>query len=422
MPALRPVLFVLAGMVLMAGALGAVLASSGGDAEVRLSARRIDDGRVEIALQQTQDDGTWGERSLPEQRFLPADAEAGVWHSSNSLTVAGTGFEPPADVLSGDLGNFDNAVLICAITHEREGDRDFWYGVNRGLMGWDWEHPQARVDIRRGATAAEQSQQVRECVDDGAVAIAVTLPDPEGLRDALAEANEAGVMVTSFNSGVRSFRDLGSLRHVSIDEFEGGRVTGERLTDHGVTGVVLCVTHEPANIGLSERCQGLEAGYDGDVERISVADTGTADLDATSETIAGRLGEDGDSVGAVVALNAVVSLAALDAVEATGSDAAIATFDQTLDVLRAIGDGDILFAIDTQPYNQGYMAGAATLHTYAAWRGLAANYGIDANDIIGVYAITLEPRLWTEENAAARIILGGGRPGSSSGGGGRPGG
>ena len=417
MPALRPVLFFLAGVVLTAGALGAVLASSGGDPEVRLSARRIDDGRVEVALQQTREDGAWGERSLPEARFLPADAEAGVWHSSNSLTVASP---QPENIFTGDLPNFDDAVLICAITHQLEGDQGFWHTINRGIISWDHEHPQARVDIRSGATAADQSQQVRECIDNGAAAIAVTLPDPQGLREALDEAHEAGILITSFNSGVRSFRDVGSLRHISVDEVAAGRVVGEQLNERGVAGLALCVTHEPANIGLSERCEGLEATYAGGVERFSVADTGTADLAATADTIAARLRDASRPIGAVVALNAVVSMAARDAVAAVGSAAAVATFDQTPDVLQAIVAGDILFAINTQPYSQGYYVMAATFHTWTGWNTLRLDYGVNPAHIVGTSVFTVEAKLYTAENAGSRFSLGQGQ--SGSGGGGRPGG
>ena len=42
-----------------------------GDAEVRISARKLADGRVEFALQQRVG-GEWGERQLPRARFFPA--------------------------------------------------------------------------------------------------------------------------------------------------------------------------------------------------------------------------------------------------------------------------------------------------------------------------------------------------------------
>ena len=47
-----------------------------------------------------------------------------------------------------------------------------------------------------------------------------------------------------------------------------------------------------------------------------------------------------------------------------GSDAAIATFDLNPELVAAIEDGDIAFAVDQQPYLQGYLAvDALWLHT-----------------------------------------------------------
>lgn len=316
----------------------------------------------------------------------------------------------PEDIFSSDLPNFDDAILICAITHELEGDQEFWFSVNRGIIGWNREHPQARVDIRQGATAAKQSEQVLECIANGAVAIAVTLPDPKGLREALDEAREAGLLVTSFNSGLRSLRDFGSIRHVSIDEFQAGAAAGELLNGHGVSGTLLCVTHEPANIGLAERCEGVEHSYDGAVVEFSVAETGTAVLDATSAATAARLEDESQPVAGLVVLNAVVSLAARDAVAAAGSSTVVATFDQTRAVLQAIVDGESLLAIDTSPYNQGYLTAATTMHTWAALRGLSAHYAINPADVLGAYAITIETRVITAENSAGLLTVVRGRP------------
>ena len=57
---------------------------SGGD--VRIAARRLADSRVEFALQQQDSTGDWGERLLPTARFLPSDAQANQWFNSSSLS------------------------------------------------------------------------------------------------------------------------------------------------------------------------------------------------------------------------------------------------------------------------------------------------------------------------------------------------
>ena len=56
---------------------------------VRISARLLDDGRVEFALQQRDDDGAWAQRVLPRTRFFPTDrATVGRWLNSSTLELA----------------------------------------------------------------------------------------------------------------------------------------------------------------------------------------------------------------------------------------------------------------------------------------------------------------------------------------------
>ena len=55
-------------------------------AEVRISARKHSDGRIEFGLQQ-RDGDTWSERRLPRARFLPTGAAIGHWLNSTPLTL-----------------------------------------------------------------------------------------------------------------------------------------------------------------------------------------------------------------------------------------------------------------------------------------------------------------------------------------------
>ena len=60
-----------------------------GDAEVRISARRLDDGRTEFALQQ-RTDGEWAERILPSSRYFPARPGSDRWLNSSPLMIETT--------------------------------------------------------------------------------------------------------------------------------------------------------------------------------------------------------------------------------------------------------------------------------------------------------------------------------------------
>ena len=61
--------------------------STDANLEVRISARRLADGRMEFSLQQRNADGTWGERLLPTLRFVAANPTQASWQSSSPLTV-----------------------------------------------------------------------------------------------------------------------------------------------------------------------------------------------------------------------------------------------------------------------------------------------------------------------------------------------
>ena len=88
-------------LALLAALAGSIaLAATGGEAEVRITARQLEDGRVEFALQQRVD-GEWGERVLPRSRYFPADATVNRWLNSTPLTVS-VPVVTNADNLDGD--------------------------------------------------------------------------------------------------------------------------------------------------------------------------------------------------------------------------------------------------------------------------------------------------------------------------------
>ena len=60
---------------------------------VRVAAQLLPDGRMEFALQELSDDGTWSDRRLPTRRFFPADARVNQWLYSSPLTVTTVGVE-----------------------------------------------------------------------------------------------------------------------------------------------------------------------------------------------------------------------------------------------------------------------------------------------------------------------------------------
>ncbi len=394
--------------------LGTILASEGQD-EVRVAARLLEDGRVEVAVQQHGVDG-WGERQLPASRFLPADSPVGEWRTSSAVNLVHT--EPDSDsqqtagapgqatqpenpaAAAARISTAEHPDFYCLVTHEQPGDEAFWNIVRQGAKRYS-ETSTVQHRVVGAPTAAGQSALVRECVEDGAVGIAVTLADPDGLADALAEAQAAGVVINSFNSGVLDYARLGSSRHVALDETRAGEQAATLFAENGVDGRLLCVIHEQQNVGLEERCNGLTQGHGAEVERFSVAGTGVDDIEGTTAAIRDRLLDtEKEPIAGVLTLNSKVGLAARDAILGDDLDVKLATFDQNSGVLQAIIDGEMLFAIDSSPWYQAWFAMSSLTADVYARRILIDNYQLmDPSAIIANVALRLSPEIFQSDNA-----------------------
>jgi simple sugar transport system substrate-binding protein len=240
-------------------------------------------------------------------------------------------------------------VTISVITHG-EGD-SFWAVVKKGAE-------QAGKDL--GVTVKysesqnspeQQAQLIESAVTEEVDGIAVSAPDPDAIRDAVKTATDAGIPVITINSGAEESASLGAVTHVGQTESIAGEGAGTKLKEAGVTKLI-CVIHEQGNIGLNQRCDGAKKGFGGPVENVQV--TGVKDVSTTLTEIQSKL-EGDDSIDGVLTLNPDIAMAARDAVAGANSEAKLATFDLSGDVIQAIEDGEIQFAVDQQQYLQGYL-------------------------------------------------------------------
>ena len=146
----------------------------------------------------------------------------------------------------------------------------------------------------------------------------------------------------------------------------------------------MCVIQEAGNVGLEQRCAGAADAFDGDMENLQVDNT---DLSGSEATIESKLQD--SSVDGVLTLGGDISGQAVKAVEASGSDAQIGTFDLNADVAQNIIDGKLLFAVDQQPFVQGYL-GVTGIYLKL----------INGNDIGGGQPVYSGPAIITKDNAA----------------------
>ncbi|MDA0185618.1 sugar ABC transporter substrate-binding protein [Solirubrobacter phytolaccae] len=237
------------------------------------------------------------------------------------------------------------------ITHGQASD-PVWPVVKKGL---DAAGRQTGAAVSYRAPDSFSIPQMRRYIDeavaDHADGLIVSVPDPVALGPSIRRAVQAGIPTITINSGSTAFKRLGVLAHVGQPEYEAGVEAGKRLAAVGVK-TALCVNHEEGNAGLDDRCRGLQAGIGGRVQSLAVP---LQNAMVAQRRVSAALS--GEPVDAVVTLGANGALPALAAVEASGQKARIrlATFDLSPEVLTAVKEGKILFAVDQQPYLQGYL-------------------------------------------------------------------
>ncbi|WP_037671702.1 substrate-binding domain-containing protein [Streptomyces griseus] len=240
-------------------------------------------------------------------------------------------------------------LKVALVAHGGRGD-DFWELVRKGA-----EAAAAKDDIdltyASDSDPAGQAELVRDAVRDRVDGIALTLAKPQAMKAPVTEAKAAGIPVVGLNAGVNAWQDAGALEYFGQDESVAGRAVGEKLNGLKVKHT-LCVIHERGNISLEARCAGVKKTFGGETDMLYVDGT---DMNAMSAAVATSLEQD-PSIDEVVTMGAQFALAAVKSVKKAGSRARVATFDLNKDLVEAVRDGDVQFAVDQQPYLQGYLA------------------------------------------------------------------
>jgi simple sugar transport system substrate-binding protein len=247
-----------------------------------------------------------------------------------------------------------DAVRIAVVTHG-QASSPFWAIVRNGVEA---AARQMDVVLQYRAPDIYSLQRMKELVDQAVArrpdGLVVSLPEP-GLGPAIRRAVRAGIPTVTINSGSEQAKRLGVLAHVGQPEERAGRQAGERLVAAGVRRV-LCVNQQVGNLGLDARCRGLARAMraaGGFARVLGVDDQDPATPGRITEAVR-RYRVDGVlCLNSTSAGQAIQAVRALDGVQARAVK--VATFDLGPEVLAAVRRGQLLFAVDQQPYLQGYL-------------------------------------------------------------------
>jgi simple sugar transport system substrate-binding protein len=285
------------------------------------------------------------------------------------------------------------AARIAVVTHGQASD-PFWAIVKKGV---DDAARRTGVAVSYRAPDTYDVRRMAQLIDEASAAhldgLVVSLPDVDALAPAIRRAERNGVPVVSINSGSDRFRQLHVLAHVGQPELAAGMAAGRRMAAAGVRSA-LCVNQEVGNAGLDERCRGFARAMRAAGGRSRELGVDVQDPVQARRRIAEAVA--GGGIDGVMTLGPGGAAPALAALRAAGLRAGVklATFDLSPDVLEAVRKRQLLFAVDQQPYLQGYLP--ITLLAERARHGLFPARG---------KLIPTGPQFVTARNAARVIAL-----------------
>ncbi len=248
-------------------------------------------------------------------------------------------------------------IKFYVITHGQATD-PFWSVVKKGVD--QAAHDMGVQAIYEGPSSGTFDVVAMAHLIDTAVAahpagLVVSIPDPAGLGSSIKAAVAAGIPVISINSGSDVAKSLGVMVHIGQTEEQAGIGGGQKMGAAGVKHA-LCVNQEVGNAALKLRCKGFQEGLaqtGGTVKEIGV---NLNNPTQTQQTIEAALQHD-SSIDGILTLGTTGATPAIKALQDLNKlgQIKLATFDLSSDVLKAIKNGQMLFAIDQQQYLQGYL-------------------------------------------------------------------
>jgi simple sugar transport system substrate-binding protein len=268
-----------------------------------------------------------------------------------SKRIAITALALAASLLAGTVHAAGKYVLIS-----HAPDSDSWWNTIKNAVKQAGEDYGVQVDYRNPASGdlADMARLIEQAAaqnDDGVI---TTIADFNVLQGAVKKVTDKKIALITINSGTpEQSAKLGAIMHVGQPEYDAGKAAGERAKAAGIKSF-LCVNHYATNPASFERCRGFADAIGVDFKK-STLDSGDDPTGVESKVSAWL--RQNPSTQAILTLGPSSAIPTLKALERDGKKGKIwfATFDLSDEIARGIKDGSVQFAIDQQPYLQGYI-------------------------------------------------------------------
>ncbi|MHA6691894.1 sugar ABC transporter substrate-binding protein [Devosia sp. A449] len=235
-------------------------------------------------------------------------------------------------------------------------DSDSWWNTIKNAINLAGEQMGVTVEYRNPPTGdiADMARIIEQAAASSPNGIISTIADFDALKGPLSDAVARGIPVITINSGtLEQSKEIGALLHVGQPEYDAGFGAGEKAKAAGVTSFV-CVNHYITNPASVERCQGFADALGIELGN-QMIDSGMDPSEVQSK-VAAYLQTNPDTNG-ILTLGPNSAHPTIAALDQTGKAGTIffATFDLSPEISTAIKAGTINFAIDQQPFLQGYL-------------------------------------------------------------------
>ncbi|HSU04429.1 MAG TPA: sugar ABC transporter substrate-binding protein [Acetobacteraceae bacterium] len=235
-------------------------------------------------------------------------------------------------------------------------DADTWWNTIKGALKVASSELNVSVTYRNPpngdlATMARIIDQAAASHPDGIIS---TIADFDVLKAPIQHAVQLGIPVITVNSGTEEqSHELGALMHIGQPEYIAGLEAGKRAKAAGMHNF-LCVNHFITNPVSVDRCKGFAEGLgvplgnqmiDSGIDPVGVENKVTAYLRANPKT---------EAILTLGPNSAEPTIRALKNMHLAGK-IFFGTFDLSSEIVDGIKDGTINFAIDQQPFLQGYL-------------------------------------------------------------------
>jgi simple sugar transport system substrate-binding protein len=201
---------------------------------------------------------------------------------------------------------------------------------------------------------------IRTAISQHASVIAAPDWVPDTEDEAYKAATAAGIPVMLYNAGgADKAKELGAINYIGNEEYPAGVAGGEYFAGHGAKNVI-CVNTVPGAGNLEARCKGISDGISkqgGKSRELPLPASSFGNPTAVAEAIKATLLKDA-TIDGVATISAADADSAANGIQQAGVAAKVklGSFDMNETALDRIKAGAQLFAIDQQPWLQGFLA------------------------------------------------------------------